>query len=392
MDTRALRRDSLPDILARGGTWRWPADTVDWTFELLPDEADGGGPGAPDGGWDRGGVARVFLVPFVGDRVVVLRLPDEISPVGGTLEPGEHWCVTATRELMEEAGARLRPAPADLPLLHPFGVQHCHSHGARPYRPHQPHPDLLRVTAWCEVELVGPPTMPEGGEVVEEVLTLPVDEACRLVPPEDAALFRLAAERRSRGVSDTTWTRDSVRLLEEHYLRSTTPEGQSGKLGDAADWELSRRLVVRALHRDGSFLDLGCANGLLMESVVRWAAAGGRSIDPYGLDASARLVALARRRLPRWSDHLYVGDALTWSPPRRFDFVHTMVDLVPPRRRVEWLWRVLEEMVLPGGRLIVRDYEGIGDRLRGWGLPVSGVTVQPRGQRRAQEAAWVDAR
>lgn len=330
-------------------------------------------------------------MPFVGERVVVLRLPDRICPVAGTLEPGEHWCITATRELMEEAGARLLPTPGELPDLHPFGVMHCHTHSARPYLPHQSHPDHLRVTAWCEVELTGPPTLPAGGEVVEEVLTLPLEEACRLLPAEDAALFGLAAELRSRGVSDATWTRDSVRLLEEHYLRSTTLEGQSGKHGDAADWELSRRLVVRALHRDGTFLDLGCANGLLMESVVRWAAADGRLIEPYGLDASARLVALAQRRLPQWSDHLYVGDALTWTPPHRFDFVHTMVDLVPPRRRAEWLWRVLEEMITPGGRLLVRDYQGVGDRLRGWGLPVTGTTVQRRGQRRAQEVAWLDA-
>jgi hypothetical protein len=86
-----------------------------------------------------------------------------------------------------------------------------------------------------------------------------------------------------------------------------------------------------------------------------------------------------------------VGDALTWAPPLRFDFVHTMVDLAPPHRRPAWLRRVLDEMVAPGGRLIVRDYLGIGDRLRSWGLPVAGTTVQERGDRPAQEAAWLDA-
>ena len=34
---------------------------------------------------------------------------------------------------------------------------------------------------------------------------------------------------------------------------------------------------------------------------------------------------------------------------------------------------------------------GIGDRLRSWGLPVAGTTVQERGSKRAQEAAWLDA-
>jgi SAM-dependent methyltransferase len=368
----------IPRELAGGGTWRWGAATIDWTFEL----ADG---------WDLEDVANVFLVPFAGDRAVLIRVPQGHSPVGGTLEPGEHWCVTATRELMEEAGARLLPAPFDRPLLHPFGVFRCRSRAGRPYRPHLPHPDHLRVAAWCEVELVGEPTRPPGGEPVQEVLAVAPEEAAGLLAPEAAAAVRLAAGLRDRGVDDATWTRDGGRLLEEHYLRAPTPEGQSGKLGTAADWELARRVVVRPIDHDGTFLDLGCANGLLMESVHRWAAADGRHVEPYGLDLSERLVALARSRLPLWHDRFFVGDALTWSPPRRFDFVHTMADLVPGRRRPEWLARVLRDVVAPGGRLIVRGYAGIGDQLRAWSLPVSGVAVQARGARPSQEAAWLDA-
>jgi len=298
-------------------------------------------------GWDLADVASFLLVPFAGRRAGV--------PVGGTVEPGEHWCVAATRTLLAKAGAHLRSDSAG-PPLHPFAVV---GGGGD-----------TRVVAWCEVD---------------------VESSNRPVSPDDLALCRLAARLRRLGVDDATWARDTVRLLEEHYLRAPTPEGQSGKIGDAADWELSRRLVIRPAHHDGAFLDLGCANGLLMESVHRWAAEEGRRLDPYGLDASERLAALARERLPHWRDRIFVGDALTWRPPRRFDFVHTMVDLVPPHRRPEWLRRVLREIVAPGGRLIVRDYLGIGDELRSWGLPVAGTTVQERGTRRAQEAAWLDA-
>lgn len=367
-----------PQLLAQGGSWHWGETTIDWAFEL-------------GDGWDLEAVSNVFLVPFLGQRVIVLKLPWGYSPVGGTAEPGEHWCVTASRELLEEAGGRLLPSAADLPILHPFGILRCLSHAPRPYRPHLPHPRHLRVTAWCEVELTGEPTRPEGGEPVEEVLLMDLDRACRLLQPEQAALYRLAAELRARGVDDATWTRDTVRLLEEHYCVAATAEGQSGKGGDAADWELSRRLVVRPVHHDGSFLDIGCANGLLMESVHRWAAEGGVRLEPYGLDASERLITLARERLPHWRDRFFAGDALSWTPPRRFDFVHTMVDLVPGRRRPDWLRRVLHQFVAPGGRLIVREYAGIGDQLRSWGLPVAGITVQERGTRPAQEAAWLEA-
>jgi 8-oxo-dGTP pyrophosphatase MutT (NUDIX family) len=368
----------LPPVLAAGGIHHWSGVSIDWTFEV-------------GDGWDLDNVGNVLLVPFAGDRVVVLQVPGGYSPVGGTLEPGEHWCVTATRELMEEAGARLLPTAGDRSLLHPIGSMRCRSHAAEPFRPHVPHPISLRVVAWCDIEIVGPPTMPEGGEQVDEVLVLALDEAAKLLHPPWAALYQLAAELRARGVDDATLTRDTVRLLEEHYLRAPTPVAQSGKHGNAADWELARRLVVRPVHHDGTFLDLGCANGLLMESVRRWAAEDGRLLDPYGLDASERLVELARRRLPHWRDHFFVGDALTWTPPRRFDFVHTMVDLVPARRRADWLGRVLREFVAPAGRLIVRDYAGIGERLRDWGLPVAGVTLQERGDRPAQEAAWMEA-
>lgn len=57
-----------------------------------------------------------------------------------------------------------------------------------------------------------------------------------------------------------------------------------------------------------------------MDSVVEWSR---WRFEPYGLDHSEKLVALARRRLPRWQDRIFVGDALTWEPPQRFDFVRT---------------------------------------------------------------------
>lgn len=327
----------------------------------------------PEDPWELEDVARIVLVPFVGARILVHRGPDDWSALEGPVDR-DHWCVAATQHLRRQAGVGLDSESAG-PLLHPFAVLGRAGEAGKV---------SVSVAAWCEAEV--------SGEQLTEVRLVEVDDAGQVLPPEPAALCRLAAALRGRGVDDATWTRDNVRLLEEHYLRATTPEGQSGKLGDAADWELSRRLVVRAVHHDGSFLDLGCANGLLMESVRRWAAEEGRRLDPYGLDASARLVALARKRLPQWHDRFFVGDALTWEPPHRFDFIHTMADLVPPRRRPDWLRRVLDQLVAPQGRLIVRDYLGIGDRLRAWGLPVAGTTVQERGpSRRPQEAAWLEA-
>jgi 2-polyprenyl-3-methyl-5-hydroxy-6-metoxy-1,4-benzoquinol methylase len=64
-------------------------------------------------------------------------------------------------------------------------------------------------------------------------------------------------------------------LLERAYLNSEDPRGGSGFRGDEARWERARRPIVQAVDRDGTFLDVGCANGLLMESVTAWAAEDG---------------------------------------------------------------------------------------------------------------------
>jgi SAM-dependent methyltransferase len=190
---------------------------------------------------------------------------------------------------------------------------------------------------------------------------------------------------------------DALRdLLEPAYLAATDPRGQSGFRGDAVRWEPARRPIARAIHRDGTFLDVGCANGLLMESIATWAAEDGVAIEPYGLDLSAKLAALARQRLPQWADRIYAGNVVDWMPPLRFDFVRT--DLIFPEARRRWLVeRLLREFVAPGGRLIVCSYgsgqtEPVGDLLRAWRFSVAGETsnVNPEGVVNVR-VAWIEA-
>jgi SAM-dependent methyltransferase len=170
---------------------------------------------------------------------------------------------------------------------------------------------------------------------------------------------------------------------ERTYLAGTNPRQQSGFGRDERDWERFRRPVAAAIARSGSFLDIGCANGLLMESVVAWAAQDGKDVEPYGLDISEALAALARRRLPQWRERIHVGNALFWEPPRRFDFVRTEMVYVPPGRRREYVERLLERFVTSGGKLILCSYgssrpegaraESLVEEIGGWGLAIDGV-------------------
>jgi SAM-dependent methyltransferase len=143
-----------------------------------------------------------------------------------------------------------------------------------------------------------------------------------------------AADTARRALDEDAFYRDRLLLLETSYLRDGTPRGGSGFGGTAADWRAQRAHLCQAIDRDRSFLDVGCANGHLAESMVAWCAERGVRLEPFGVDLSAGLVAEARRRLPEWADRFWVGNALDWTAPRgrRFDFVHTLLDLVPDNR------------------------------------------------------------
>lgn len=162
-------------------------------------------------------------------------------------------------------------------------------------------------------------------------------------------------------------------FFERHYLRGENPRGQSGFAGDERAWEAARRPIAAAIDRGGSFLDIGCANGHLLESIVDWAD---HRIEPYGLDFAPKLVELARRRLPQWADRVFLGEALSWDPPRRFTFVRTELCYVVAARERELVERLLDRVLIPGGLLIVCSYGNrrrrlapspVADKLRSWG-------------------------
>jgi len=201
----------------------------------------------------------------------------------------------------------------------------------------------------------------------------------------------LAAGRLEEG----DWYRLVNASLIDAYLASDDPYWQSGFGGDASRWELHRRPVADAIGGDGSFLDVGCANGLLMESVVRWTADRGVTVEPYGLDLSERMAALAKRRCPQWASRIWVGNVMGWDPPRRFDVVRTGLEYVPPRRRGELVSRLVERFVAPGGRLLVgtdvSDGVSLAEAVGQAGYDVGGEALGPVDEKaRRVRLVWVD--
>jgi SAM-dependent methyltransferase len=156
------------------------------------------------------------------------------------------------------------------------------------------------------------------------------------------------------------WFLSLKETLETAYLKHEEPWKQSGFSGPDDRWVSLRKTVADCIDGPGSFLDIGCANGYLLECCLKWTAEKNIRIEPFGLDFSEKLLGLARNRLPQYPNNFFLGNALTWLPPRRFDFVRTELVYVPDEYEKTYIAFLLKNHLNPGGKLLVANYgEGL---------------------------------
>jgi 8-oxo-dGTP diphosphatase len=135
---------------------------IDLRFELLTGQVD------------PARIARVFVVPFIGEACVVVGFKHgDWGPAGGGLEPGESVQAAPERELAEEAGGRLL-------TYMPFAGLHRHSRAPAPIGPMSRTRLRLPVRLW-RVELVGPPQLNDGPERTVAVQVLAPEAAVSLL-------------------------------------------------------------------------------------------------------------------------------------------------------------------------------------------------------------------
>ena len=147
-----------------------------------------------------------------------------------------------------------------------------------------------------------------------------------------------------------------IKALEPSYLQHDDPILQSGFGGGVLRWRAEREPILDAVTADGDFLDIGCANGYLLECLMKWGMERGFKIIPYGLDIGPRLILLARKRLPHFENNFFVGNAWDWQPQRQFRYVYTLCDYVPHDYLKTYLHKLLSTAVESGGRLIIGSY------------------------------------
>ncbi|HEU5475587.1 MAG TPA: class I SAM-dependent methyltransferase [Actinophytocola sp.] len=311
-------------------------------------------------------VRHLTFVPFLPDgRCVALPGP---RLAAGEVAPGEHYLLDSSLRIpLETLGYRRQ-------RVHPFAA------------------DGDRLYIWLDGDRY---TGRRPHATIDPVVDSAEALAARLDPVAARAVLDGAAAYRDQ--SDADYYAGNTRLLEPAYLLGRTPQEGSGFGGDAAQWRARRSMIVDGIDRDGTFLDIGCANGLLMESVRDWAAERGYAIEPYGVDIAPRLVELARSRLPHWAGRIEVGNGIDYAPGRRFTFVHTLLDAVPVARRADLIRHALAVLVEPGGRLLVSHYKSAAgtdptaaEHLRQLGFPVTGSSAEAGGGTGAT-TAWIVA-
>ncbi len=184
-------------------------------------------------------------------------------------------------------------------------------------------------------------------------------------------------------ISEQDWFDQSNRHFTGIYMKAGNPRAQSGHGGDEERYRYSQGMILEALNRSGAFLDVGCANGYLMEKLSQWTRNLEIRIDFHGLDFSQELLELAAERIPDSANKLFLGNALYWQPHRKFDyFCVRELSYVPRDKLREFFFHLYDDILAVHGRLIlgpaveISDESGVISCIQGWGISPSGYCIK----------------
>jgi hypothetical protein len=183
-------------------------------------------------------------------------------------------------------------------------------------------------------------------------------------------------------ISKDEWYEINKVYFTNLYLSYDNPRAQSGHSGDAFHYLYSHMQILDAIYKDGTFCDIGCANGHLMEMVYKWALGVGFNLQMFGLDISEGLIEFSRKRLPEWHDNFFVGNAHFWKPEKKFDYIHMRAETVEEPRldgRYIIFSHYWENYLNVGGRLIIGPYwytndDSVQRQILDWGISPKGYS------------------
>lgn len=345
------------------------------------------------------GVSRMTLIPFLSDGRCVANLTDSGPELpSGPVRRGEHYLLDTSLRVTLMATGFHRDR------VHPFAAE------GRLGDTH--------VFAWIDGSADTTDPVPDiAGDQNADETSVPATSTVRLMveTPEvvAAALDRAKNTDAARAVRDAqaAYLRHRRDLTDGHATSRYSPLVQTLAAGGepAGDGEstapdrITRRMIVDnildGINRGGSFLDLGCGDGLVMAWVSDWAGERGLDIAPYGVEGRTEQVRVARQRMPHWDGRIQVGNPANYRPhdDQRFTFVHLNTYAVPQWRRADAVRNALENLVENGGRLLVTSYHEHSASGPAAALLLRRLGYQPVGQAHSEavsgvaiSSAWID--
>lgn len=91
--------------------------------------------------------------------------------------------------------------------------------------------------------------------------------------------------------------------------------------GTAEEWKEQRGWIAKAIDRDGTILDFGCANGYLLKCLEDWSD---HELEPFGVDTDPQAIRAAQEIFPDAKDHFVLSkDEEAGSKlPSEFDLIY----------------------------------------------------------------------
>ena len=136
--------------------------------------------------------------------------------------------------------------------------------------------------------------------------------------------------------------------------------------GDAVNydyWYNHRYPITKAINRSGTILDIGCANGFLLRSLLEWSE---YELIPYGADIDNQLLEQCKAMFPGLEHHFVnlplhrLDEAASAGLPAQFDFVYWNVwdDFYFDDKHYDGYLDKAYAAVKGSGRLILGFYDG----------------------------------
>lgn len=147
-------------------------------------------------------------------------------------------------------------------------------------------------------------------------------------------------------------------------------KGSEVQGADFGAWEKARSFIVKAIDRDGTVLDIGCANGFLLRCLQEWSK---HKLIPYGIDTNKEHINTARQLFPEHRDNFVFASIrdlpsnlvwkllwrLRYKLPQKYEMVYWNVwdnrDFIKDED-IYFLNKSLS-VVKKGGRLILGFYQ-----------------------------------